>query len=130
MRKTNENNASFNDLTVDTAGLQALMHAGIKTATEIGTAAGAKIYVGRRVLWNVAKIRKYKQYYSLVIEACNRANEFLASHLVKSFTESVGYRQIFKNSNSCELPCTENDFYGYKRKALHEFDLLVKSVRE
>lgn len=47
MRKTNENNASFNDLTVDTAGLQALMHAGIKTATEIGTAAGAKIYVGR-----------------------------------------------------------------------------------
>ena len=54
MRKTNENNASFNDLTVDTAGLQALMHAGIKTATEIGTAAGAKIYVGRRVLWNVA----------------------------------------------------------------------------
>ena len=27
MRKTNENNASFNDLTVDTAGLQALMHA-------------------------------------------------------------------------------------------------------
>lgn len=44
---------------MDTAGLQALMHAGIKTATEIGTAAGAKIYVGRRVLWNVAKIRKY-----------------------------------------------------------------------
>ena len=30
MRKTNENNASFNDLTVDTAGLQALTHAGIK----------------------------------------------------------------------------------------------------
>lgn len=71
---------------------------------------------------------KDKQYYSLVIEACNRANDFLASHLVKSFTESVGYRQIFKNSNSCELPCTENDFYGYKRKALHEFDLLVKTV--
>ena len=64
MRKTNENNASFNDLTVDTAGLQALMHAGIKTATEIGTAAGAKIYVGRRVLWNVAKIRKYLDEFS------------------------------------------------------------------
>ena len=57
--KTNEHNVSFNDLTVDTAGLQALTHAGIKTATEIGVAAGAKIYVGRRVLWNVAKIRKY-----------------------------------------------------------------------
>jgi len=57
MIKTNEHNVSFNDLTVDTAGLQALTHAGIKTATEIGVA--AKIYVGRRVLWNVAKIRKY-----------------------------------------------------------------------
>ena len=59
MLKTNEHNASFNDLAVDTAGLQALLHAGIKTATEIGIAAGAKIYVGRRVLCNVAKIRKY-----------------------------------------------------------------------
>lgn len=62
MIKTNEHNVSFNDLTVDTAGLQALTHAGIKTATEIGVAAGAKIYVGRRVLWNVAKIRKYEVY--------------------------------------------------------------------
>lgn len=53
MIKTNEHNVSFNDLTVDTAGLQALTHADIKTATEIGVAAGAKIYVGRRVLWNV-----------------------------------------------------------------------------
>ena len=26
---------------------------------------------------------KDKQYYSLVIKACNRANEFLASHLVR-----------------------------------------------
>ena len=71
---------------------------------------------------------KDKQYDSLVLEACNRANDFLASHLVKSFTENVGYRQIFKNSDLCELPCTENDFYCYKRKALHEFDLLVKTV--
>ena len=39
MIKTNEHNVSFNDLTVDTAGLQALTHAGIKTATEIGVAA-------------------------------------------------------------------------------------------
>ena len=59
MRNTNENNASFNDLTVDTAGLQAWNNEGITTATEIGTAAGAKIAFGRRVLWNVAKIRKY-----------------------------------------------------------------------
>lgn len=31
---------------------------------------------------------KDKQYYSLVIEACNRANEFLASHLVKSLQKA------------------------------------------
>lgn len=60
---------------------------------------------------------KDKQYYSLVLEACNRANDFLASHLVKSFTENVGYRQIFKNSDLCELPC-HADVYGYKRKTL------------
>lgn len=60
MRKTSESgNVSIYDLTVDTAGLMQLMHAGIKTATEIGVAAGAKIYVGRRVLWNVSKIKKY-----------------------------------------------------------------------
>lgn len=43
MIKTNEHNVSFNDLAVDTAGLQALLHAGIKTSTEIGVAAGARI---------------------------------------------------------------------------------------
>lgn len=59
MRKTCESSVSFTDLTVDTAGLQALLHAGSKTVTEIGVAAGAKIYVGRRVLWNVSKIREY-----------------------------------------------------------------------
>ncbi|MFR8902870.1 MAG: hypothetical protein ACLVHS_03185 [Blautia wexlerae] len=34
---------------------------------------------------------KDKQYYSLVIEAYSpiEPNEFLASHLVKSFTESI-----------------------------------------
>lgn len=40
---------------------------------------------------------KDKQYYSLVIEACNRANEFLASHLVKSFTENA--MQMFMDIN-------------------------------
>ena len=59
MRKTNENNASFNDLTVDTAGLQKMLNSGRQTATQIGMAAGARFCVGRRVYWNVAKIRKY-----------------------------------------------------------------------
>lgn len=44
---------------VDTETLQGLLTAGRKTAVEIGTAAGARIQVGRRVLWNVAKVQKY-----------------------------------------------------------------------
>lgn len=59
MKRTNETVVSCNSLTVDTVGLQELLNAGIKTSTEIGTAAGAKIYVGRRVLWNVSKIKAY-----------------------------------------------------------------------
>ena len=59
MKRTNETVVSCNSLTVDTAGLQELLNAGIKTSTEIGVASGAKIYVGRRVLWNVSKIKAY-----------------------------------------------------------------------
>lgn len=59
MRKTTATNVSINNLTVDTVGLQNLLNAGYQTAVEIGMAAGAKITVGRRVLWNVSKIQKY-----------------------------------------------------------------------
>ena len=59
MRRTGTKVVSVNNLTVDTAGLQSLLSAGYPTAVEIGTAAGAKITVGRRVLWNVSKIQKY-----------------------------------------------------------------------
>ena len=59
MRKTGAKVASINNLTVDTAGLQSLLSAGYPTAVEIGMATGAKITVGRRVLWNVSKIQKY-----------------------------------------------------------------------
>lgn len=59
MRRTTTTNVSMNDLTVDTAGLQNLINAGRKTAVDIGMAAGAKITIGRRVLWNVSKIQKY-----------------------------------------------------------------------
>ena len=59
MRRTGTKTASVNNLTVDTAGLQSLLSAGYPTAVEIGTAAGARITVVRRVLWNVSKIQKY-----------------------------------------------------------------------
>jgi hypothetical protein len=60
VRKTSESgNVSIYDLTVDTAGLMQLMHAGRQTVTEVGIAAKAKIRIGNRVLWNVSKIKKY-----------------------------------------------------------------------
>lgn len=59
MIKTTEFEIQNNDLTVDTVGLQKLTHSGRKTAVEIGMAAGARINVGKRVLWNVKKVRVY-----------------------------------------------------------------------
>ena len=44
---------------VDTATLQEILSCGRKTAVEIGTAAGARTSVGRRVLWHIGKIQKY-----------------------------------------------------------------------
>lgn len=54
MKKTTENIYNKNSLTVDTAGLQGILGSGRRTAVNIGMAAGAKITVGRRVLWNVS----------------------------------------------------------------------------
>ena len=46
-------------LCIDTAELQQMLCAGRKTAVQIGTAAGARIRVGTRVMWNVKKISAY-----------------------------------------------------------------------
>lgn len=59
MRATKKNTPSTNNLTVSTEGLQSLLNSGRNTAVEIGMAAGAKVVIGRRVLWNVSKIQKY-----------------------------------------------------------------------
>ncbi|MFV0420124.1 MAG: hypothetical protein ACK5KT_15520 [Dysgonomonas sp.] len=44
---------------VDTSELQFLVCSGRKTAVDIGIAAGARVQIGRRVLWNVSKVQKY-----------------------------------------------------------------------
>lgn len=59
MKEARARIVSTNNLAVSTEGLQCLLSVGRATAVEIGTAAGAKITVGRRVLWNVLKIQKY-----------------------------------------------------------------------
>ena len=44
---------------LDTSGLQEITQSGRKTAVEIGIQAGARIQIGRRVLWNVEKVKRY-----------------------------------------------------------------------
>ena len=59
MKEARTKVVSTSNLAVSTEGLQCLLSAGRATAVEIGTAAGARVSVGRRVLWNVSKIQKY-----------------------------------------------------------------------
>lgn len=51
-------------LLVTTEALQVLTDCGRDAATKIGTEAGARVKVGKRVLWNVEKIRKYLETVS------------------------------------------------------------------
>lgn len=44
---------------VDIEELKFMLSCGRQSAAKIGEEAGAKLYVGRRVLWNVVKIEEY-----------------------------------------------------------------------
>lgn len=46
-------------LSVDIEGLAAMLSCGQATARKIGEDAGARIYIGRRVLYSVNRIQKY-----------------------------------------------------------------------
>ena len=46
-------------IAVDADGLQEILSCGYATAVKIGTDAGARIKIGRRVIWNVKKIQEY-----------------------------------------------------------------------
>ena len=65
MRKTNQGNENgfsreyLNPISVDTNGLQTILSCGRSTAVQIGTEAQARVMVGKRVLWNIAKVQSY-----------------------------------------------------------------------
>lgn len=61
MNKTSKNNniPSFCKSSVDTKELQEMLSCGRVTALQIGNNAGARIQIGKRVLWNVRKINDY-----------------------------------------------------------------------
>lgn len=52
-------------IAVNTKELQAILGCGRKTAVDIGEQAGAKIQIGRRVLWNPIVVKEYIAQISL-----------------------------------------------------------------
>lgn len=52
-------------LTVTTEELQSLLGCGRKTTVEIGEQAGARVQLGKRVLWNVDKVKVYLDLVSV-----------------------------------------------------------------
>lgn len=60
MRKTNISVLNPEErILIDTPSLQALLSCGYKTAVRLGMDAGARITVGRRILWNRKRIEQY-----------------------------------------------------------------------
>ena len=49
-------------IAVDIEGLSAMLSCGRATARKIGEQAGAKIVIGRRVLYSIEKVKKYLLY--------------------------------------------------------------------
>ena len=58
MRQTKERESDLR-LAVDIDGLAALLSCGQATARKIAVDAGARIIIGRRVLYSVKKVEKY-----------------------------------------------------------------------
>lgn len=58
MKKTKDRETEML-ITVDAEKLAAMLSCGQATARKIGEEAGAKIVIGRRVLYSVCKIQKY-----------------------------------------------------------------------
>ena len=60
MNKTTDFTMEYqNCLLLSTRDLQAVLACGRASAVKIGMAAGAKVTIGRRVLWNRAIVEKY-----------------------------------------------------------------------
>ena len=54
-----DNITSTDNLAVNTPTLMKMLNCGKPTAVKIGTEAGAKIIIGRKILWNPRIIRLY-----------------------------------------------------------------------
>lgn len=59
MHKTEQYTINSNTITADTNGLAEMLSCGRGTAVKIGLAAGARVKIGKRVLWYLPKIHSY-----------------------------------------------------------------------
>lgn len=59
MNNTNLSLPLQNSLAINTSTLMKLLNCGKPTAIKIGTSAGAKICIGRKILWNTRIIQQY-----------------------------------------------------------------------
>ena len=57
--KTNGEARNIDKICVTTESLQDLLDCGRVTAVQIGEQAGARIEIGKRLLWNISKVQKY-----------------------------------------------------------------------
>lgn len=65
MQKTKKHGLnSDNQLTINRQSLPAFLDCGMATASRIGELAGAKIVIGKRVLYSVPKIQAYLEQIS------------------------------------------------------------------
>lgn len=58
-RERNTSIPTAEKMCIDTEELRQMLCSGRKTAVEIGTAAGARIKIGKRIMWNTKKICAY-----------------------------------------------------------------------
>ena len=71
------------------------------------------------------ELAKREENQRILEMAAKASNDYLAQYLVISFQKKgVGFRRLFKDE--VYPPCTEDDFYAYKRRTLALFDIFLK----
>ena len=69
------------------------------------------------------KLAKLKKNRELVQIAAEQSRPELAKYIVESLVDGISYERLYRKY---WLPYTADDFYGYKRRAVFIFDMLLK----
>ena len=69
------------------------------------------------------ELAKLDENRELVQIAAEQSQPELAKYIVESLVEGIGYDRLYRKY---WLPYTADDFYGYKRRAIFIFDMLLK----